>query len=93
MLNLPVDVPGSSLNCALSSHQNYTYGSSRPHALTQAGNRTFTYDNNGNVVEDRVNGALDRQFVFTSFDLQRRVSRSSRHTEFHYGGNRVRMLR
>ena len=87
------DVPGSSLSCALSSHQNYTYGSSRPHAVTQAGNRTFTYDNNGNVVEDRVNGSLDRRFVYTNFDLLRRVSRGSRHTEFHYGGNRARMLR
>jgi RHS repeat-associated protein len=30
----------------------YTYGSTRPHAVTSAGGVNYTYDNNGNIVSD-----------------------------------------
>ena len=73
----------SSLSCALASHSNYDYGagSAGPHAVTQAGARTFFYDANGNVGSDQVGDALDREFHYTSYDKVRKISRGNRQVE------------
>ena len=62
---------------------NYSYGagSAGPHAVTQAGPRTFVYDANGNVSSDRNSGVLDRTFAYTSYDKVRKISRGNRHIE------------
>ena len=72
----------SAVGCAqASSDINYTYGSTRPHAVTAAGSRSFVYDANGNVTTDRNNGVLDRTFAYTSYDKVRKISRGSRQIE------------
>ena len=70
---------------------NYSYGagSAGPHAVTQAGSRTFVYDANGNVSSDRNSGVLDRTFAYTSYDKVRKISRGNRQIEFHYGAVRA----
>lgn len=87
------DVPGSGSSCASGTPNNYSYASARPHAVTTAGNRTFTFDANGNVTIDRVNGIVDRQFDYANFDKLRRVRRGSDAVEFHYGADRARTLK
>lgn len=72
---------------------NYSYASSKPHAVTSAGPRTLVYDANGNVILDRHNGITDRQFHYTTYDQLRRVSRGGQQVEFHYGANRARTLK
>ena len=67
----------------------YTYGSTRPHAVTSAGGVTYTYDANGNVISD----TSGRAFHYTSYDLVRRVSQGTAHTEFHYDAGRQRTLK
>ncbi len=67
----------------------YTYGSTRPHAVTSSGGVTYTYDANGNVISD----TSGRAFHYTSFDLIRRVSQGTAHTEFHYAAGRGRSLK
>ncbi|MFU8832404.1 MAG: RHS repeat-associated core domain-containing protein, partial [Wenzhouxiangella sp.] len=67
----------------------YTYGSTRPHAVTSAGGVTYTYDANGNVISD----TSGRAFHYTGYDLVRRVSQGTAHTEFHYDAGRSRTLK
>ncbi|MEX2498982.1 MAG: RHS repeat-associated core domain-containing protein, partial [Wenzhouxiangellaceae bacterium] len=67
----------------------YTYGSTRPHAVTAAGGVTYTYDANGNVTSD----TSGRAFHYTGYDLVRRVSQGTAHTEFHYDAGRSRTLK
>ncbi|RUO37075.1 hypothetical protein CWE15_11750 [Aliidiomarina taiwanensis] len=68
----------------------FSYGASgRPTRLTSVssshGNKTFTYDANGNVTSDGTN-----QFIYTTFDKPIEVRRSSNfRTLFTYGPNRT----
>ena len=88
----------SSATCT-STQENYWYGSGAgPHAVTQVGlgsfQRTFEYDQNGNVLRDRFsNNLIDRSFHYTSYNKLRRVSRGSEYVEFHYGADRSRTLK
>ncbi|GAA6166523.1 RHS repeat-associated core domain-containing protein [Sessilibacter corallicola] len=81
---------------------NYKYGSgcvngAGPHAVCEITNgtttETFDYDNNGNMLTHRVNGAVDRQFVYSSFDKPTRITKDDHTTEFEYGSNRSRYKR
>jgi RHS repeat-associated protein len=55
---------------------------SHPHAVTKAGNNTYTYDANG----DMISGA-GRTFTWNSDNLPTSVSASSGVTTFHYDGD------
>jgi RHS repeat-associated protein len=64
----------------------YSYGSSRPHAVTAFGTMTFGYDLNGNMTS-RNGGAI----TWTSYNLPSRIERSSgEYSEFLYGADRSR---
>ncbi len=80
----------------------YKYGSgcvngAGPHAVCGITNGTttehFAYDNNGNMLTHRVNGVVDRQFVYSSFDKPTRITKGDHTTEFEYGSNRSRYKR
>lgn len=68
----------------------YQYGSNAgPHAATNVGGVTYTYDANGNAI----NGD-GRTFDYTSYDMAAKISKSSTHyTEFKYGPDRARWYR
>lgn len=64
-----------------------------PHAVSSAGDRSFTYDRNGNLIEDQFNGVPDRTLSYSSFDKLRKVDREGvGQTEFAYGPDRKRVV-
>jgi RHS repeat-associated protein len=67
----------------------YTYGGSRPHAVTAIGSSmTFGYDANGNMT-DRDTTEID----WTSYNLPSRIERASgEYSEFLYGADRSRYV-
>ncbi|MCX2782105.1 hypothetical protein OQJ46_03760 [Microbulbifer thermotolerans] len=69
----------------------YTYGSSRPHAVTNTstGDIDYHYDANGNLVSDG-NG---RSLSYTVFDKPTAISRSGHTTRFWYDPDRNRYKR
>ncbi|WP_460103405.1 RHS repeat domain-containing protein [Sessilibacter sp. MAH4] len=81
---------------------NYKYGGAclngaGPHAVCEINNggttEAFDYDNNGNMLSHRVNGTVDRQFVYSSFDKPTRITKGDHTTEFEYGADRSRYKR
>jgi YD repeat-containing protein len=78
---------------------NYSYNRTQggPHAVTQAGNTTYTYDKNGNMATEANSGSAqgDRRFDYTSYDLVSKITRSgsSDYVAFKYGPDRARWQR
>jgi RHS repeat-associated protein len=67
----------------------YTYGTNAgPHAVTAAGNATYTYDNNGNMI-----GGDGRTLVYSTFDKSTSISKGDHVTRFNYGPDRSRYKR
>ena len=60
-----------------------------PHAVTQAGNTTYQYDANGNMVRD----SSGRKIAYTTFDKAYRMERGSTQVSFAYDTSRKRYLR
>ena len=56
----------------------YTYGSSCPHAVTQSGSKSFTYDANGNMSQ-RNDASL---ITWTTFNKVKQVTDGSDSSEF-----------
>jgi hypothetical protein len=67
----------------------YTYGASRPHAVTSAGTRTFSYNNNGNLTA----GSDGRSNSYTVFNKPYAMSRAGATVTIDYGPNRERYRR
>lgn len=65
----------------------YVYGSSKPHAVTQAGGVAYHYDANGNLASD----GHGRSLQYSLTDQVTRISKGTQRTEFHYhhGGQRL----
>jgi hypothetical protein len=60
---------------------NYTYGQSAgPHAVTQAGTLSYTYD----VVGNRISASNDQQIQYTSFNKPSRITQGQTTLEFLY---------
>ncbi|MCS4308297.1 RHS repeat-associated protein [Rheinheimera pacifica] len=71
---------------------NYTYGSSRPHAVTRvtgARANTYQYDANGNMVQDN-----QRRLSYNSFNKPTLITKGSYQVEFYYNpaGDRYKRL-
>jgi RHS repeat-associated protein len=66
----------------------YVYHPDRPHAVSNAGNRSFDYDANGNLLSDGV-----RTFSYHAFNKLHRVESEGSASEFYYGPSRARVLR
>ena len=66
---------------------NYSYGT-RPHAVTQAGSDTYTYDANGN----QLTGA-GRTLTYTAFNKVASVTKGNHKVTFAYGPERARHKR
>ena len=62
----------------------YTYGG-RPHAVTQAGAHTYTYDANGNALS-----GAGRTLAWTSYNLPHQITEAGATTTFLYDYNHVR---
>ncbi|MGI9318559.1 MAG: RHS repeat domain-containing protein, partial [bacterium] len=63
----------------------YGQGTAGPHAVTQAGGVTYTYDANGN----QVSSSDGRTITYSVFDKAQRIAKGSEFSEFSYGlGNR-----
>ena len=74
----------------------YTYGSQAgPHAVTATttGNKTYQYDNNGNMISDKNNGAVNRSFEYTTYDQVALITKGGLQTAFYYGPDRSRWQR
>ncbi len=67
----------------------YSYGSPRPHAVTQAGFTTYQYDANGNVSSD----SSGRSFSYSIADQAIRITKGNARSEFHYGLSGQRIVR
>jgi RHS repeat-associated protein len=63
---------------------NYSYNS-RPHAVTQAGGNTYTYDANGNMT-----GGAGRTIQYSSFNKPTQITQNGRSASFSYGPDRSR---
>jgi len=97
------DVAG--IDCLDNNYVNYIYDETNgagPHAVarvhTSSDTREFVYDENGNVEEEKINGDIQREFHYTSYNLLRRVTTKQgpgmpNHSEFHYGSERMRVIR
>ena len=77
---------------------NYTYGTGTaapgPHALVQAGNLSYTYDANGNVLtEAGANRRTTRRLGYTPFNKVSTITRGTHTTTFLYGADRSRIRR
>jgi hypothetical protein len=66
----------------------YTYGSSRPHAVTQAGAATYSYDANGNMLTGK-----SATFSYGVFNKPLTIARSGSSSAFAYGIERDRYQR
>jgi len=68
---------------------NYTYRTDgvRPHAVTQAGTTTYSYDNNGNLTSD----STGRVLTYTAFNKPATVTRGSTLNNYYYGTARTRV--
>ncbi len=62
----------------------YSYGA-RPHAVTQAGGNTYSYDANGNMISGD-----GRTITYSSFNKPTQITRNGRSATFSYGPNRAR---
>ena len=50
----------------------YTYGGTRPHAVTAAGGVNYTYDNNGNIISD----SSGRNITFDAFNRPTQITKT-----------------
>ncbi|GAA4107137.1 hypothetical protein GCM10022414_38040 [Zhongshania borealis] len=60
-----------------------------PHAVTQAGNTTYQYDANGNMVRD----SSGRKIAYTTFDKPYYIEKGNTNVAFAYNTDRSRYLR
>ena len=68
---------------------NYTYGSSKPHAVTAAGANSYTYDNNGNMLT-----GAGRTFTWNGENQPVQIAKTGTPTETYiYDGDNVRIKR
>ncbi len=75
-------------DCTAMGARNYTYGSTRPHAVTRAGSHSYTYDRNGN----QLTGA-GRTLTYTPFNKVASIEKGTTTTSFVYGPERTRIKR
>ena len=68
---------------------NYTYGSSKPHAVTAAGANSYTYDTNGNMLT-----GAGRTFTWNGENQPVQIAKTGTPTESYvYDGDNVRIKR
>lgn len=81
----------------------YTYGST-PYSLTAGAHAVtktvlsgvtteYRYDDNGNMVEDKVGGVVSRQLQYTTFDKPSHIKKGNHNTYFKYGPDNSRYWR
>ena len=87
------DVDGT--DCTTAGARNYTYGTTRPHAVVRAGNLHYTCDANGNVLTERRTGATRdaRTFTYNAFNKVKQIKKGAHTTNFIYGPARTRYKR
>ena len=71
----------------------YGAGSAGPHAVTQAGSHTYTYDANGNMTQERRTGSVTRTLSYTAFNQVRSITRGTHTTRFVYDPQQSRVRR
>lgn len=71
----------------------YQYHATKKHAVTKVGNREFVYDNNGNLTEEKRNGAVSKRFEYTANDLVSKITHNGHTSEFFYGTDDQRYKR
>ena len=71
----------------------YGAGSAGPHAVTQAGSHTYTYDANGNMTQERHAGSTTRTLSYTAFNQVRSITRGTHTTRFVYDPQQSRVRR
>ena len=67
----------------------YEYNDFGPHAVSKAGDDSYYYDANGNLVQDDTG----RTFAYSTFDKVTEITKGSRSTQFSYGVDRTRYKR
>ena len=85
-------------DCTTAGARNYTYGTGTaapgPHALVRAGDLSYTYDANGNVLtEAGANRRTTRRLGYTPFNKVSTITRGTHTTNFLYGADRSRIRR
>ena len=71
----------------------YGAGSAGPHAVTQAGSHTYTYDANGNMTQERRTGSVTRTLSYTAFNQVKSITRGTHTTTFVYDPQQSRVRR
>lgn len=72
----------------------YQYHATKKHAVTTAGTRTFAYDANGNMTEEKVNNVVKKNLTYTGKDLVKKIAMVGGHTsEFFYDSSNSRYKR
>lgn len=71
----------------------YRYNSSHKHAVTQAGDTTYSYDAVGNMVLATKNNKTERIITWTDFNKPQRITRNGHTTSFEYDANQNRFYR
>lgn len=74
----------------------YTYHSTKKHAITKVGNRSFEYDANGNVTRELVGTTTRKNITYTLNDLVKKIEvvGTNAHTsEFFYDSSNTRYKR
>ena len=66
----------------------HKYNGTKPHAVSEFGGRTFSYDNNGNLTNDQ-----QRTISYSPFDKPTEISKNGQSVKFNYGANRARFER
>ena len=85
-------------DCTTAGARNYTYGTGTaapgPHALVRAGDLSYTYDANGNVLmEAGADRRTTRRLGYTPFNKVSTITRGTHTTNFLYGADRSRIRR
>ena len=68
-------------------------GNAGPHAVSFAGNATFTYDVAGNLTRENRAGTTTRSLDYTPFNKVSRIDKGNRTVTFAYGPERARFKR
>ena len=71
----------------------YGIGSAGPHAVSFAGNATFTYDGGGNLTRENRAGTTTRSLEYTPFNKVSRIVKGTHTVRFAYGPERARFKR
>lgn len=71
----------------------YEYHPTKVHAVKKVGSREYEYDDNGNVIQEKRNGAVAKTLTYNGKDQVTKITHNGHTSEFFYGSGNQRYKR